>query len=383
MDKLGRYLDYRTRNFSPAWFAANMGVGITAAILYNFPFRARWLEILGIVVWAINLGLFGLFFTMFVLRFIKYPDQFWRMLYHPGQSAFLGCLPMGYTTLINMVHYIWGHKAWVPVYVLWWISVISSLLCVWGVVFVMFSSQKRTIETLNATILLPVVTVVVSGATGGLIASAQPAGLQPSTLIVSFLIWANGQAVGLSFIAIYMYRLLVSNLHPRMITFSVLLPIGPLGQGAFGIQCIGQVVEEVLKRDTNVNPAVIEAVKYGSVFIALFLVGYGTFWVVMSVSTALYLKPTQFHMSWWGLTFPLGTYVVAWYKLAEILQITTFKVIGAVFGVIVALNVVYCSIASIHYAVIRSDLFGHTEAETWPAEKFEQSSQQSSQESKV
>lgn len=378
MRGLAHYLDYRVRNFSPAWYASIMGIGITAAIMYNFPFQAHWLRVFGIVVWGINLFLFVVFTVMFLLRFLKYPEQFKRMILHPGQSTFLGCLPMGFTTLINMIHYIWGHSAWVAVYVLWWISVTLSLLCVWGLVFVMFCKQKRDIETLNATILLPVVTVVVAGSTGGLIASAQPETLQPSTLVVSFLLWANGQAVGLSFIAIYMYRLLVSNLQPRVIAFSSLLPIGPLGQGAFGIQCMAEVAAEILKRDPNISPGVPEAVKYGSVFIALFLVGYGTFWVVMALFTGLYLRPTQFHMSWWGLTFPLGTYVVAWYKLADELEITTFKAIGAVFGVIVMLTVLICTIGSIFYGGLNCHLFAQAEAETWPKEKFEQSSQESS-----
>lgn len=376
-------LDYRIRHFSPAWFATLMGVGQTAAVLHNFPFGAHWLRVFGIVIWGISIAMFIVFNLMFIVRFIKYPSQFKRMMKHPGQSAFLGCYPMGFATIINMIHFIWGKKAWIPVYVLWWIDVILSLLCTWAVVFYMMTRQKRTNVTLNATILLPIVTVIVAAATGGLIAPAQPIGVQPSTIIVSFLLWANGQALALSCIGIYLYRLYVENLPPRIMAFSSMLPIGPLGQGSFGIMCIAKAFGEVLKRSNGSNGDVLaSAVEWGGVIVALFLVGYGTFWVVFCLSVTIYQKPTTFHMSWWGLTFPLGTYVVAWYKLAEHLEITTFKVIGAFWGVFLMMTVLGCTIGSIYYGIMDTRLFDQVKAETWPVDE-EQGSSNSSEKSKV
>ncbi|CAN6612711.1 sulfite efflux pump Ssu1p [Trichomonascus vanleenenianus] len=354
---------YRIKNFSPFWFAALMGVGITAAILHNFPFEAHWLRVFGIVVWGIAIAMYVVFTTVFVLRFVLYPDQFWRMLHHPGQSVFLGCYPMGFATIINMTHFIWGHKAWVATYVMWWVDVVLSLASTWGVVFVTYAYHGRSLESLNATIILPVVPVVVAAATGGVIAAVQPAGLQPSSVIISFLLWANGQAVAACCICVYIYRMLRVRLPPRAIAFSALLNVGPLGQGAFGIQCIADVLCTILRRQ-GVNEGTVEAIRYMSIFAALALVAFATFWIVVSVFSSIYLRPTQFHPSWWSLTFPVGTYVVAWYQLGAELEITTFKVIGAVFGVIVALNVLMCSVLSIYHALFKDTLFSLVQSET-------------------
>lgn len=35
------YLAFRIRHFSPAWFSAVMGLGVSSAILYSFPFPMR------------------------------------------------------------------------------------------------------------------------------------------------------------------------------------------------------------------------------------------------------------------------------------------------------------------------------------------------------
>lgn len=52
---------------------------------------------------------------------------------------------------------------------------IISLACCWGVCYAYFAYQKRpTLDAINATILLPIVTLVVSSATGALIAQGIP-----------------------------------------------------------------------------------------------------------------------------------------------------------------------------------------------------------------
>lgn len=75
------------------------------------------------------------------LRYILYPIVFPRMLRHPTQSLFLGTLPMGFATIVNMIVFAcipaFGAK-WVTLaWVLWWVdSGVAAIIAV-GVPFVM------------------------------------------------------------------------------------------------------------------------------------------------------------------------------------------------------------------------------------------------------
>jgi tellurite resistance protein TehA-like permease len=342
-----------------------MGVGISATILYSFPFPGNWLKIVGIVVWGITIGMFGVATIMTLLRFILYPDQFSKMLIHPGQSAFIACIPVGLATIIDMTNAIFGTRAWKALYALWWIDVSLTLFSGWVVVFIMFWKHSRTIETLNATIVLPVVPLIFCADTGGIITPNLPAQLRESTVILCGLLWGNGVLLAFCCIVIYINRLLLQNLPPRMITITSFLAIGPFAGGSFGLLYIADGLGGVLKA-RGFPTATVDAVGYGAISIAIMLQGFACFWVVVGMSSLAVNPPKAFHMSWWGLTFPLGAYVVAWYTLADHTDVYAFKVLGALFGVLEILMVLSCAAGTIFYAIYTDTVFRQAQAETSP-----------------
>ena len=80
------------------WFAVNMGTGIVSVLLHNLPYNAQWLQYVSYVFFAANVGLFTTFLVLSVLRYALYPEIWWAMIAHPGQSLFLGCFPMGFAS---------------------------------------------------------------------------------------------------------------------------------------------------------------------------------------------------------------------------------------------------------------------------------------------
>lgn len=328
---------YFILNYSPAAYAAVMGIGIAGGLLYEFPYKARWLEVCGIIFWAVALGLFALSTIIMILRLFIFPSQFHKMSRHIGQSAFLGCIPMGFATIINMVHYIWGEKSWRATYAMWWIDVAMSLASAWIVVFAMFAYHERAIESTNATILLPVVALVVAAATGFLICNNLPNHLQKMTATISLMMWGNGQAVAFAFTTVYLNRLLLGKLPPRAIMISNFLPIGPLGQGAFGIMNMSQL---------DIFGSYQREVSVFSTAIAVIMLGYASFWMFIAFCASIFHPPKQFHMSFWGLTFPLGTYASACYKVG--IYLPAFKPIGCAVTVFVVLAALFCTAFSLY-----------------------------------
>ncbi|ODQ63742.1 hypothetical protein NADFUDRAFT_84344 [Nadsonia fulvescens var. elongata DSM 6958] len=394
------WLWYRIHHFSPAWFAGVMGCGITSTILYNFPFEAGWLRILGLIFYGFTMILFSVFTTMLLSRFIFWPSQWRAVLRHPAQAAFLGCYPMGMATLINTTTLVFKDSAkyphaWIACYVLWWINVGLSVASCWGVLFIMFKYQRRSnVNTLNAVILLCVVPLLVCASTGSLVLPMLPQHLHMIQLVVSFLMWANGEILAFMLITIYVYRLLRSNLPVTPMLISSLLVVGPLGQGAFGILHIGVSASLVLPnligvpaQHVLVSENASQFLVYTTCFIALSLLSFAFFWMAITLfscitacrpgytelndneKSSLASLPgpfAKFTPAWWAMTFPVGTVSTACTQLYKELNLLTFGVLGAIFGVFVVFTVLLCLSGWIRFGLLSDDLFKIAETETSP-----------------
>jgi len=119
------------RNFSPSWFSVTMGTGIVATILIAIPWKADWLYYLSIVFFVLNTCLFAMAFTASVLRYTIWPEIWMVMVADATNSLFLGTVPMGFATLVEMWIAVcapaWGTWA---AYVGWAMWMLDSVVAV-------------------------------------------------------------------------------------------------------------------------------------------------------------------------------------------------------------------------------------------------------------
>lgn len=73
-----------------------------------------------------------------------YPDVWAIMIQHPVQSLYLGCWPMGLTTILNIAvgliykeYGIGGTGFLYAIWGIWWMDVAVSVFCCWVTVHVM------------------------------------------------------------------------------------------------------------------------------------------------------------------------------------------------------------------------------------------------------
>jgi tellurite resistance protein TehA-like permease len=107
-----------------------MGTGVVSILLITIPYQARWLYYFSIVFFALNTVLFSSAFTISVLRYTLYPEIWGVMIRDPTNSLFLGTIPMGFATLVNMWIHIcvpaWGSWAATLAWTLWMIDAVVS-----------------------------------------------------------------------------------------------------------------------------------------------------------------------------------------------------------------------------------------------------------------
>ena len=204
---------------------------------------------------------------------------------------------------------------------------------------------------MTAAWLLPIVATIVAAASGGIVASVLPAQRALITIITSYILWGCGVPLAMFTMVIYFQRLTVYKLPPSEVIVSVFLPLGPLGQGAFGIMTLGQQALRISKQ----TPFIPEASMSGEIFYAmgvlaaLVMWGFGLVWLFFALASITRNK-FPFNLGWWGFTFPLGVFATATTTLAKELPSGFFKVLGTIFSSVVVLLWMIVSVGTAHQA---------------------------------
>lgn len=122
-----------------------MGTGMISILLYRVPqpYNARWLRILGIIVFILNLVLFIIFSAISTVRFILFPKVIGKVARCEKESLFLGAYVMGLATLVNMFVYVcvegaeWGPWALNFAWAWFFVCAVLSFASVCAVPFLM------------------------------------------------------------------------------------------------------------------------------------------------------------------------------------------------------------------------------------------------------
>ncbi|KAJ8124207.1 hypothetical protein O1611_g9418 [Lasiodiplodia mahajangana] len=339
------------QNFDFKWYGSTMGTGIVAILLFTFsniyPEPSSILLPLSIFFYIVNVVLFSFIFMMTVLRYVLYPGLFVMMISDPGQAMYLGTFPMGFATIISMTVNImvprfgeaWAEIAWI----FWWIDVAISMATALGVPWLLQIRHHGIVnlEKMTAGWLLPIVAPIVAAATGSVVASVLDADRALVTILTSYAILGTGLPTALSIIVIYFMRVATKKLPPTEHMVSTFLPLGPLGQGGFAAQKLGEQALRVFPI-TNTLPAVNQEsrilageILYTIGFMAaIMLWGFGLVWLFFAVLSVTRQK-VPFSQGWWAFTFPLGVFAMSTLTMGANLPSKTFQALGTLFGVVV------------------------------------------------
>ncbi|EER24782.1 C4-dicarboxylate transporter/malic acid transport family protein [Coccidioides posadasii C735 delta SOWgp] len=328
-------------NFHPGWFAANMGTGITAILLERLPFQFPGLHYIAVAIFILNIALFTLFLAISIVRYGLWPEKFKQMLAHPAHSMMLGTFPMGFATIINLTVFIcvpmWGDWAATMAWIMWWIDAAVSIFTCYYVPFVLTTVHPAKLETMTAAWLLPIVAPVVAAASGGVVAEVLPNDSHAMlTVIFCYIMWGSAVPFAMVIIVIYFQRLALHKVVPSAVIVSTLLPVGPLGQGGFGIMQLGIVAKRVFPTSEVLSPLAGEIFYAVGVFIALVMWGFGLVWLWFAAASFA-RGPFPFNLGWWAFTFPIGVFTTACTLFGKEFNSVVFNIIGTILSVCVTL----------------------------------------------
>src|ERR1700709_1523039 len=108
-----------------------MGTGVVSIAIRKLPYNAHWLEIISEIFFVLNIILFLACSIMSGLRYAMYPELWGALLRDKNGSIFLGTVPTGLFTIIDMVVLVcvpaWGHGMATFAWALWWIDTVLAV----------------------------------------------------------------------------------------------------------------------------------------------------------------------------------------------------------------------------------------------------------------
>ena len=130
-----------------------MGTGMVSTLLNTLPYNARWLYWISIVIFALNVLLFLIACIISFLRYFLYPEIFRAMISHPVQSMFIGTLPMGLATIVNMFCFVcvpaWGEWATSFAWTIWIIDAVISVVSALSLPFLLYDQRQQVADMAN------------------------------------------------------------------------------------------------------------------------------------------------------------------------------------------------------------------------------------------
>jgi tellurite resistance protein TehA-like permease len=227
---------------------------------------------------------------------------------------------------------------------------------------------------MTAAWLLPVVATIVAASSGAIVAEKLTE-LDPRyalwTVITSYILWGCGFPLAIFVMTIYFHRITLVALPPREVIVSVFLPLGPLGQGAFGIMQLGKqaLVLFPITHTVPLAPMAGQIAYAAGLMLGLILWGFGLVWLFFALASISRSK-FPFNIGWWGFTFPLGVFSAATMTLAAELPSTFFKILSTIFSLVVVLLWGVVAVGTLKRSVT-GELFHAPCIATWEKEEAE------------
>jgi len=259
---------------------------------------------------------------------------------------------MGLATIVNATVFIavpaYGQWAVDTAWILWWIDVVLSVMSCFIVPGFMFHVHPHSLEKMTAAFLLPIVPCVVAAASGAVVATVLSPSNAQITVFISYTLWGVGMGLSFLVMAMYVHRLLIHKLPTREVIVSAFLPLGPLGQGAYGIMEMAQAGKLVAFTQTNfttvsTSPDTIIVI---STLFGLLIWGFGLWWLVHGIVAVLIRTldgGIHFNMGFWGFIFPLGVYTAATISLSVLIPSSFFSYLSVIF--VIALSILFVFVA--------------------------------------
>lgn len=315
----------------PNWFASVMGTGIVANAGATLPVRIPGLHTLTHVVWVAAALLLAALSVVVGGHWLRHPRVARSHADNPQMAHFYGAAPMALLTVATGAMLVGadliGERAAVSLaWLLWIAGTAGGLFTAVTIPYLMFTRHTVEPDAAFGGWLMPVVPPMVAAATGALLIPHTPSGAARQTMLYGC--WAM---FGLSLIAAF---IIVTMIWSRLVLYgtsgtarvpTLWIVLGPLGQSITAAGLLGH------NAAAAVEPEIARAMDTFAILYGVPVWGFAVLWIALATSLTVRTlrRGMPFALTWWSLTFPVGTFVTGTTQLAAHTGLPAFKFAAA------------------------------------------------------
>lgn len=315
-------------SIGPNWFASVMGTGIVANAAATLPVRIPGLRTAAEIIWVIAAVLLTVLVVVIGGHWLRHPTSARSHARNPQMVHFYGAAPMALITVAVGAILVGGdfigeQKAMALAWTLWAAGTAGGLFTAVSIPFLMFTQFDVEPDAAFGGWLMPLVPPMVSAASGALLIPHTPPGSLRTTLFYGcYAMFGMSLVAALIIITMIWSRLSLYGTSGTARVPTLWIVLGPLGQSITAAGLLGT------------NAALVVDPGLASVFNALAIVygvpvwGFAVLWIALAAALTVRTlrRGMPFALTWWSLTFPVGTFVTGTTQLAVHTGLPAFKV---------------------------------------------------------
>jgi C4-dicarboxylate transporter/malic acid transport protein len=320
-------------NIGPNWFASVMGTGIVAIAGATLPLHMPGLRAFTEAIWVTATAMLLVLIVVVGSHWLRHPTVARTHARNPQMAHFYGAAPMALMTVgagaMLVGRDLIGERVAVDLdWVLWTLGTLGGLFTAVSIPFLMFTQYDVEPDAAFGGWLMPVVPPMVSAATGALLLPHMPAGTGRETLLYGcYAMFGLSLLASLNIIAMIWNRLTHYGTSGTARVPTLWIVLGPLGQSITAAGLLGAAA-----KDGSIDRGLAEDMNTFAILYGVPVWGFAVLWIALA--TALTVRTLRrgmpFALTWWSLTFPVGTFVTGTSQLAAHTHLPAFKVAAAV-----------------------------------------------------
>ncbi|BBY40745.1 C4-dicarboxylate ABC transporter [Mycobacterium mantenii] len=319
-------------NIGPNWFASVMGTGIVATAGATLPVHIVGLRAFAQVVWVIAAVLLVALIVLVGGHWLRHPTVARTHARNPQMAHFYGAAPMALMTVgggaVLVGRDLLGERIAVDLdWVLWIAGTLGGLFTAVSIPFLMFTQHDVEPDAAFGGWLMPVVPPMVTAATGALLLPHMAAGTGRTTMLYGcYAMFGLSVVASLNIIAMIWSRLTLYGTSGSARVPTLWIVLGPLGQSITAAGLLGA------NAALAVDPELAEDLNAFAILYGVPVWGFAVLWIALAsaLTVRTLRRGMPFALTWWSLTFPVGTFVTGTSQLAGHTHLPAFRLAAAI-----------------------------------------------------
>lgn len=320
----------KLKAFVPSWPSVIMGTGALTIALSLSSKIVPFLATLASAFLIISTAMAVFILVTWILRIIHHPTLLWEDLRHPVSGSFVPTMPISLMILALAIlqvgpNLIGENMAYRSACTLFWIGTVGIYIFSWIIIPLLFQNESVSYDHGTFGWYIPPVSHLIIPVLGFDLLHITHSGDHISVILaISLISLGSGTVLFLLVGPNIFHRYLYSSSPKGKMAPTIMIGLTPTA-------ILAIIVVKIIAM-TGLNAGSTISSQVLALWIGVPLWGFSMWWLILSaikIITTLVKDKPSFSLSWWAITFPLGTASISTGALNKLLKLAVLDLVLA------------------------------------------------------